>query len=107
MHDSVKRTTPSFNEQIPFESLCAMNELAHILKNRQVREGSIDFELDEAKIYCDEFGRACDIKRVVREDGEKMIEQVTDIFSLVFCLFHTSKKIGRECLVFFFVSKLI
>ena len=57
------------------EKLKTMNELAHILKNRQVREGSIDFELDEAKIYCDEFGRACDIKRVVREDGEKMIEQ--------------------------------
>lgn len=52
-----------------------MNALAHILKDRQVREGSIDFDLDEVKIYCDEFGRACEIKRVVREDGEKMIEQ--------------------------------
>lgn len=57
------------------EKLKTMNELAHILKDRQVREGSIDFELDEAKIYCDEFGRACEIKRVVREDGEKLIEQ--------------------------------
>ncbi len=52
-----------------------MNELAHILKNRQTREGSIDFELDEAKIICDESGRACDIQRRVREDGEKLIEQ--------------------------------
>ncbi len=57
------------------EKLKTMNELAHILKDRQVREGSIDFELDEVKIYCDEFGRACEIKRVVREDGEKLIEQ--------------------------------
>ncbi len=57
------------------EILKTMNEVAHILKDRQVREGSIDFELDEAKIYCDENGRACDVKRVVREDGEKMIEQ--------------------------------
>ncbi len=60
----------------PFASeLKMMNELAHILKDRQVREGSIDFELDEAKIYCDENGRACEVKRIVREDGEKMIEQ--------------------------------
>lgn len=57
------------------ETLKEMNELAHILKNRQVKEGSIDFDLDEAKIVCDENGRACKIKRCIREDGEKMIEQ--------------------------------
>lgn len=60
----------------PFaETLKEMNELSHILKNRQVKEGSIDFDLDEAKIICDENGRACDIERRIREDGEKMIEQ--------------------------------
>lgn len=57
------------------DDLKLMNELAHILKNRQTAEGAIDFELGEAKIYCDEFGRAYEVKRVEREDGEKMIEQ--------------------------------
>ncbi len=52
-----------------------MNELAHILKRHKVSKGSIDFDLDEAKIYCDENGRATKIERVVREDGEKLIEQ--------------------------------
>lgn len=57
------------------DTLKEMNELAHILKHRQTNEGSIDFDLDEAKIYCDESGRACEVKKIVREDGEKLIEQ--------------------------------
>lgn len=52
-----------------------MNELAHILRRYKTQKGSLDFELDEAKIICDENGRACDIQRRVREDGEKMIEE--------------------------------
>lgn len=60
----------------PFaDTLKEMNELAHILKNKGVQNGALDFELDEAKIYCDEFGRACKVERRIREDGEKMIEQ--------------------------------
>lgn len=57
------------------DDLRTMNELAHILRNRQTNEGAIDFELGEVKIYCDENGRASDVRRVEREDGEKMIEQ--------------------------------
>ena len=56
------------------DKLKEMNELAHILRREKVARGYIDFELDEAKIICDEFGRACDVQRRVREDGEKMIE---------------------------------
>lgn len=52
-----------------------MNNLAHILRHRKENEGYIDFNLDEAKIICDEFGRACEIKRRVQKDAEKMIEQ--------------------------------
>lgn len=57
------------------ETLKEMNTLAHILKNKGIRNGALDFELDEAKIYCDENGRACKVERCIREDGEKMIEQ--------------------------------
>lgn len=75
VNDIVMRNTVPAGYEPYAETLKTMNELAHILKRRQVNEGSIDFELDEAKIYCDEFGRACDVQRVIREDGEKMIEQ--------------------------------
>ena len=54
--------------------LIKMNELAHILRKEKVSRGYIDFDLDEAKIICDENGRAVDIQRRIREDGEKMIE---------------------------------
>lgn len=57
------------------DTLKKMNELAHILRNYKTRKGSLDFELDEVKIICDEFGRCSDVQRRVREDGEKMIEQ--------------------------------
>lgn len=70
----MRNTVPSGYE--PFkEILLKMNELAHILRNYKTRKGSIDFELGEVKIECDEFGRACDVHRVVREDAERMIEQ--------------------------------
>ncbi len=60
----------------PFaETLRSMNELAHILKNAKTKKGSIDFDLDEAKIYCDENGRAYKVEKRIREDAEKMIEQ--------------------------------
>jgi len=51
-----------------------MNELAHILRKEKISRGYIDFGIDEAKIICDDKGRAKEIKRVIREDGEKMIE---------------------------------
>ena len=54
--------------------LLKMNELAHILRKEKEARGYIDFELDEAKIIQDEEGKAIDIKRRIREDGEKLIE---------------------------------
>lgn len=51
-----------------------MNELAHILRKNKVKRGYIDFGIDEAKIYCDENGRTKEVKRIIREDGEKLIE---------------------------------
>lgn len=75
VNDIVMRdiVNPGYEEYA--DVLKEMNTLAHILKNMKTNKGSIDFDLDEAKIICDELGRACDIKRVEREDGEKMIEQ--------------------------------
>jgi len=54
--------------------LLKMNELAHILRKEKEQRGYIDFEIDEAKIIQDENGRAIDVIKRVREDGEKLIE---------------------------------
>lgn len=51
-----------------------MNELAHILQNRSVSKGYINFDLDEARIVQDELGHAIDVVVDEREDGEKLIE---------------------------------
>lgn len=59
----------------PFvDVLKEMNELAHILRKEKIKRGYIDFGIDEAKIYCDESGRTKEVKKVNREDGEKLIE---------------------------------
>ena len=59
----------------PFaDTLKEMNELAHILRKEKMSRGYIDFDLDEPEIIQDEQGRAIDIVRVEREDGEKLIE---------------------------------
>ena len=56
------------------DTLKEMNNLAHLLRHEKVTRGYIDFGIDEAKIVCDENGRAKDVIRYIREDGENMIE---------------------------------
>ena len=51
-----------------------MQELAHILRKEKESRGYIDFDLDEAEVVQDEEGRAIDIIKREREDGEKLIE---------------------------------
>ena len=62
-------------EYEPFkDTLLKMNELAHILRKEKINRGYIDFEIDEAQVIEDDEGKAIDIVRRVREDGEKLIE---------------------------------
>lgn len=51
-----------------------MNELAHILRKEKMGRGYIDFDIDEAEVVQDESGRAVDIVKREREDGEILIE---------------------------------
>lgn len=55
-------------------TLKKMNELAHILRKEKESRGYIDFDLDEAEVVQDESGRAIDIVKREREDGEILIE---------------------------------
>jgi len=63
---------PEYEEFAP--SLLKMNELAHILRKHKIDKGYIDFDLDEAKVIQDETGKAIDIVKRIREDGECLIE---------------------------------
>ena len=63
---------PGYEEFAP--TLKKMQELAHILRKEKESRGYIDFELDEAEIVQDEEGRAIDVIKREREDGEKLIE---------------------------------
>ncbi|MDE5889355.1 MAG: ribonuclease R, partial [Bacilli bacterium] len=56
------------------EKLIMMNELHHILRKEKNGRGYIDFDLDEAKIIQDEDGKAIDVVKRVREEGEMLIE---------------------------------
>jgi len=56
------------------EALETMNKLAKILRKKKVNRGYIEFEIDEAKIIQDENGKAIDIKKRTRGDGENLIE---------------------------------
>jgi ribonuclease R len=56
-------------------NLHLMKKLMVILKDKRLREGSIDFDLDETKIRVDEQGKTVAMERVAREYAEKMIEE--------------------------------
>lgn len=56
------------------ENLKQMNELAHIIRDERTKRGASDFDLEEAKIICDETGKAIDIAKRERGDGERLIE---------------------------------
>ncbi len=56
------------------DTLLKMNELAKILRKEKIGRGYIEFDIDEAKIIQDETGKAIDIKKRTRGDGENLIE---------------------------------
>lgn len=56
------------------DDLLMMNELHQILRKEKNGRGYINFDLDEAKIVQDENGKAIDVVKRVREEGEMLIE---------------------------------
>ena len=69
----MKDTVPEGYEPYA-EKLKEMNELAKILRAEKMSRGYIDFGLDEAKVIQDENGKAIDIVKRTRGDGENLIE---------------------------------
>ncbi len=56
------------------DDLKLMNELHLILRKEKNSRGYINFDLDEAKIIQDENGKAIDVVKRIREEGEMLIE---------------------------------
>ncbi len=56
-------------------ALREMNELAHILTRRRLRNGSLDFDTPEAKIILDAAGFPIEIRRKLRQDSNRLIEE--------------------------------
>ncbi len=56
------------------DELILMNELHQILRKEKNGRGYINFDLDEAKIVQDETGKAIDVVKRIREEGEMLIE---------------------------------
>ena len=56
------------------ENLKDMFKLSQKIRANRTKRGSIDFEKDEAKIKCDENGKAIDVILRTRGAGEKLIE---------------------------------
>lgn len=58
------------------DNLLLMNELAHIIRDERNRRGASNFDTEEAKVKCDEDGKALDIVKRVQRSGEKLIEDM-------------------------------
>jgi ribonuclease R len=56
-------------------ALREMNELAHVLTRRRLRNGSLDFDTPEAKIILDKTGFPIEIRRKLRQDSNRLIEE--------------------------------
>ena len=63
---------PGYEEFV--DDLKLMNELHKILRKEKINRGYINFEIDEAKIIQDENGKAIDVVKRVREEGEMLLE---------------------------------
>jgi len=74
VNDCIVRGIVSPDYEPYANDLLLMNELHQILRKEKNSRGYINFDLDEAKIIQDENGKAIDVVKRVREEGEMLIE---------------------------------
>ncbi|MGH7600828.1 MAG: ribonuclease R, partial [bacterium] len=68
--DDEKKLGPALDE-----ALRELNALAHVLTRRRLRNGSLDFDTPEMKIILDAAGLPIEIRRKLRQDSNRMIEE--------------------------------
>lgn len=57
-----------------YETLKLMAEVANVLKEKEKRRGSLDFDVPEGKIVIGEDGEVVDVVRIERGESERIIE---------------------------------
>ena len=73
LDNSDREVTKRYSKYI--EHFRLMEELAHILKNRRAKDGSLDLDIPESKVVLDERGIAVDIKKYEITFANEIIEQ--------------------------------
>ena len=73
LEDNDQELLPKYAEFL--EDLKNMQRLSEILNKRRARRGSIDFDLNEAKIKLSDSGKVLDVKLYTRGVSERMIEE--------------------------------
>ena len=73
LDNSDREVTKRYSKHI--EHFRLMEELAHILKNRRAKDGSLDLDIPESKVVLDERGIAVDIKKYEITFANEIIEQ--------------------------------
>ena len=73
LDNSDKKVTKRYTKYI--EHFKLMEELAHILKNRRTKDGSLNLDIPESKVVLDENGIAIDIKKYELTFANEIIEQ--------------------------------
>ena len=73
LDNSDKEVTKRYSKYI--EHFRLMEELAHILKDRRAKDGSLDLDIPETKVILDKRGIAVDIKKYETTFANEIIEQ--------------------------------
>lgn len=70
-----------------------MNELAKLLEKKRSHLGSLDFDIPEAYIVCDDSGEPIEIKKRERNDAHKLIESFMILCNEVVAKHFNTKKL--------------
>ena len=74
VNDVIVRGIVAPDYEVFRDDLLLMNELHQILRKEKNSRGYINFDIDEAKIVQDATGKAIDVVKRTREEGEMLIE---------------------------------
>lgn len=87
----------------PFaEEILILNDLAHILRERKVKNGAISFETDEVKFKLDKNGKPIGVYTRVRKEAHKLIEDFMLLANKKVAEYIGKKKKGKNKLGFIY-----
>ena len=70
-----EETAEDYSSYLPFKDLLLhMRELSRLLRHKRVERGGLDFDFPESKVIFNEKGQIAEIRSVIREESQKIIE---------------------------------